>query len=180
MQGRALDQRDVARSTGKPIRSRNRALSLLGGLVVAAISLAIGVGFAAFGNATTPLAMLAFPILTIWLAMVLARPAWAIAAFFVVMPFSLQRVSSSFQIIEAVTIAVVGAVVFARLTKPTQVRLPTPWVLGWGVALCGLVVLAVPSALDKSLATNQTLVLVASFLLASSGKQRAAGAGPKA
>jgi putative inorganic carbon (hco3(-)) transporter len=167
MQGRAVDQRDVARSTGKPIRSRNRALSLLGGLVVVAISLVIGVGFAAFGNATTPLAMLAFPILTIWLAMVLARPAWAIAAFFVVMPFSLQRVSAgSFQIIEAVTIAVVGAVVLARLTKPAQVRLPTPWVLGWGVALCGLVVLAVPSALDKTLATNQTLVLVASFLLA--------------
>lgn len=167
MQGRALDQRDVARSTGKPIRSRNRALSVLGGLVVAAVSLVIGVGFAAFGNATTPLAMLAFPVLAIWLAMVLARPAWAIAAFFVVMPFSSQRVSAGgFQIIEAVTIAVVGAVVLARLTKPAQVRLPTPWVLGWGIALCGLIVLAVPSALDKTLATNQTLVLVASFLLA--------------
>jgi O-antigen ligase len=56
--------------------------------------------------------------------------------------------------------------VFARLARPARVRLPTPWVLGWGVALCGLVILSVPSALDKTLATNQTLVLVASFLLA--------------
>jgi putative inorganic carbon (HCO3(-)) transporter len=111
--------------------------------------------------------MLVFPILVIWLAAVLARPAWAIAAFFAVMPFSLQRVSAgSFQIIEAVTIAVVGAVVLARIAKPAPARLPTPYVLGWGIALCAFAILSVPSALDKTIATDQTLVLVASFLLA--------------
>jgi O-antigen ligase len=167
MQGSALDRRDIDSSARRMIRSRSRALPILGGLVLVVLSTLAGIGFAAFGNATTPLAMLAFPILVIWLAAVLARPAWAIAAFFAVMPFSLQRVSAgSFQIIEAVTIAVVGAVVLARIAKPAQTRLPTPYVLGWGIALCALVILSVPSALDKTIATDQTLVLVASFLLA--------------
>ena len=169
MQGRALDELDGLRSPSKPLRSASRTVSVLRATLLVAASGVLGIGLAALGNATTPLAMLLVPVMIIWLVAVLARPVWAIAAFFVVMPFSLQRISAgSFQIIEAVTIAVVGAVVFARLARPARVRLPTPWVLGWGIALCGLVLLSIPSALDKSLATNQTLVLVASFLLACS------------
>ena len=45
-------------------------------------------------------------------------------------------------------------------------RLHPPWILGWGVVICGLAGLSLTSALDKTLATDQLIVLVASFLLA--------------
>ena len=138
-----------------------------GWLVAIAVSLLAGIAIAALGAATSPLAIVALPLVAFWLTLVLARPVWGPAAFFVAMPFSLDRVSaSSFQIIDLVAVVAVGAVVVARTVRPSTGRLPFPYILGWGVALCGLATLSLTSALDKTIATDQLIVILASFALA--------------
>jgi O-antigen ligase len=151
----------------KPVGAVRRVRSLGGWLLVMAFALVVGIAFAALGEATSPLVIVALPIGAFWLTVVLARPVWGPAAFFLAMPFALQRVSAgSFQVIDLVAIVAVGAVVLARTVRPSEGRLPFPWILTWGVALCVLATLSLTSALDRTLATDQLIVLLASFLLA--------------
>jgi len=144
-----------------------RAGSLAGGLAAITLSLLVGIGVGAVGAATSPLVIVALPLVAFWLTAVLARPVWGPAAFFLAMPFALERVSAgSFQVIDLVSIAAVGAVVLSRMVRPPERHLPVPYILGWGVVLCTLAALSLTSALDRTLATDQLIVLVASFLLA--------------
>lgn len=144
-----------------------RAGSLAGWLVAIVVSLLAGIAFGAVGAATSPLVIVALPLVAFWLTAVLARPVWGPAVFFLAMPFALERVSAgSFQVIDLVSIVAVGAVVVARTVRPAELRLPTPYILGWGVVLCALAALSLTSALDRTLGTDQLIVLVASFLLA--------------
>ncbi len=156
----------ILTETDLPTRARP-TWSWLGLLLAAGSALLVGIAVAAVGAATSPLAIVALPLAAFWLTAVLARPVWGPAAFFLAMPFGLERVSSgSFQVIDLVAIVAVGAVVLARTLRPSETPLPFPWVLGWGVALCALGALSLTSALDQTLATDQLIVVVASFALA--------------
>jgi putative inorganic carbon (HCO3(-)) transporter len=141
----------------------------LGSGIAIALSFATGVAFGFLGSATTPLGMLAVPVFAFWIAAVLARPIWAIPLFFAAIPFALERVSAgTFEIVDLAALLAAAAVLLARMLRRRTPRpaLPVPWVLGWGVAFCAIAAISATSALDKTIASDQLLVLLASFLLA--------------
>lgn len=132
--------------------------------VVAVLAVAAGAALAALGAATNPALIVLLPAAALWTAAVFQRTVWGVAAFFVLMPFGLERLPvGDLAIVDVVAVAAVGITVLARLARSTSTAGRLPASLGWGLGLCALATLSVPSALNSGQATDQLIVLLVAF-----------------
>lgn len=119
-------------------------------------------GFVA--NRTSPLVLVALPVLALVLAAafnrVHAAPALVVAA----LPVGLVRLPGGYEVAQVAAALVVGLVVLRRLTAG-RAPLEFPPVLWWGVAVVLAAVLGTGSAVNLDAALRQDVSLVLAFLL---------------
>ncbi len=156
----------ASRMSGSSPRTVPAPRAAAGAIALAASAAVAGLVFGAIGAEVGPWTIVAIPALALWFAAVLTRPVWAIVLVFVSLPIALTNVPiGSLQVVDVVSVAVVGAVAVAVLVGRTHVSLRIP-AFGWALALCTTGIVAVPSALQVSPATTRMVSVVVGFLLA--------------
>lgn len=147
-----------------PGAGTGRIQALVGALVIGVVGLGVGVALGVAGNDIGPWVMVALPAAALWMSLVLTRPVWASAAFFLSLPVGLDLVGS-IKFADLAIVVTVAAVAAAALVRQVQARVAVP-ALGWGLAMCATLVLAVPGAIDVGVASARVITVVAGFLLA--------------
>lgn len=145
------------------------AAALLGGACAALVAGLALARISAPAGELAPLAVLLIPTIPLVALAIVADPRWAAAAIFLTLPFT-SRVDSigpfPLQPVELVTAAVVPLVVLHRLASGRGLlgwSAPMGWALGW----LGWSLLALPSALDQSLAVRQIGSLAGALVIVS-------------
>ncbi|HEU5302162.1 MAG TPA: O-antigen ligase family protein [Acidimicrobiia bacterium] len=135
-------------------------------IVLAGAAALTGLAFGMLGAEAGPWTMVAIPAAALWFSAVLVRPVWAIVAVFVSLPVALSSLPiGGLQVVDVVSIVVVLAMTLAVLLGHAKLRLAVP-AFGWGLALCTAGVLAVPGAVDVTVATTRMVNVIVGFLLA--------------
>jgi putative inorganic carbon (hco3(-)) transporter len=157
--------RQVAAGPVAPLASRSQLPGwMLAGLAGAA--LALGVALAAFGVGYGPWAPVAVAVLVVVAVGGLARPLWAVAPVFAVIPIGAVEVGPLGVPIMQVAVLGCATLVVLRRVSARQAPLPWPWVMWWAAAVVGITVLETPLAIDPDGAIGQVAQLVTGVLVA--------------
>ena len=133
--------------------------------LAAAVGVALAMASSRFG-AAAPVAMVAAVALPALALAILADPRVAVAVVIAVVPVgTLDLPGAPVQLVLA---AVVACAVLVGLRRVRESTAPIGWSapLGWGVALLGWCVVALPSAADHTLAIRQLIQLAVGLLFA--------------
>lgn len=104
-----------------------------------------------------PLVLSGAVILPVVLLIVTVHPTLAVAAVFLLVPLGVRSVVGPLSPVHVAIVLAAGLVVLTHRTGAVRPGFPAP--LWWLVALLGWVVLAIPAALDRSMAIRQAAVL---------------------
>jgi putative inorganic carbon (HCO3(-)) transporter len=141
-------------------------VSWLGALGIAIAATIVGLAFGILGAELGPWVIVAVPAGALLLASCLARPVVGVVLVFVSLPIALEELPvAGLQVIDVAMVLAVGAVTVAVLVRRGSPDLRIP-ALGWGLALCGAAVLAIPGAIDPGRATTRVITLLAGLALA--------------
>lgn len=155
--------------TATAVALRRRALGGAALVAIAAGSFVFGYGVslvaARFGS-LAPLAAVGLPLLPVWLVAVFLDPRIGVASVILLAPVGTEQVPGL--PIDLVQVAIVGVAVVVTLRQVAEGRplLPVPAPLGWVVALLAWSLVALPSAIDGSLALRGVGALAGELLFA--------------
>jgi putative inorganic carbon (HCO3(-)) transporter len=155
----------VAAGLAARLRARSPVPAwMLAGLAAAA--LVTGVALAALAVRYGPWAPVAAAVVPVVVAGGLARPAWAVAPVFAVVPVGAVEVGPlGVSVIQLAVLGCAALVVLARVGTG-QAPLPWPLVIWWAAAVVGVTVFETPTAIDPDAAAGQVAQLVTGVLVA--------------
>lgn len=156
--------------TAVALRHRERALGILGLLVVTAGAFVFGYALtyvAGRFDGLAPLAVVALPLLPVWAIAVFFDPRIGIATVILMAPVGTRQVPGLPVDLVQVAIVAVAVIVVLRRVAEGRTLLPVPTPLWWGVALLAWSLVALPSAIDGSLATRAVAALAGELVFAS-------------
>ncbi|HVB27551.1 MAG TPA: O-antigen ligase family protein [Mycobacteriales bacterium] len=133
-------------------------------LAVAALGALLGAALVAVGNRLGVAVLVGLPVGAVLLVLALDNPVVGIALVALVLPVALKRLPSGFVVIQGAALMAILAVALRRLAAG---RLPFVWspLLGWGVAVFAIALLATPRSIDPTLAVKQDIDLAVGTLL---------------
>lgn len=153
----------VSRPLHRVLGTAAGAALVAGAAAVLGIALvAVSAGF----DDQAPLVLLGLVVVPIWAVATIMDPRWGVVAVFVTFPVgSLATPLGGLQLIELTLAGVVTVVALSRLGMG---RAPLPWPsqMWWVVALVAWTLVALPSALDQSLALKQIAALAGAAIFA--------------
>lgn len=148
---------------------RERALGAVALLAITAGAFLFGYGVTLVAgrfDGLAPLAVVGLPLLPVWAAAVFFDPRVGVASVILLAPVGARQVPGL--PVDLVQVAIVGVAVIVVLRQVVEGRplLPVPAPLGWGVALLAWSLVALPSAIDGSLALRSVGALAGELLFA--------------
>lgn len=155
--------------TAVALRRREQALGTLG--LFAIVAGAFGFGYAlsfvaARFEGLAPLAVVALPLLPVWAIAVFFDPRIGVASVILLAPVGARQVPGLPVDLVQVAIAAVAVMVVLRRVADGRTLLPAPKPLWWVVALLAWSLLALPSAVDGSLAIRTVVALTGELVFA--------------
>jgi O-antigen ligase len=140
-----------------------------GTALIAGIAASFGIFLVAFSNRFddfAPVVLLALVIVPLWALATLLDPRWGVAAVFLTYPIgSIESPLAGLQLVELTLMGVTTVVALSRLGTGKS-PLPWPSQMWWILALIAWTLVALPSALDQSLALKQIAAIIGASLLA--------------
>jgi putative inorganic carbon (HCO3(-)) transporter len=140
-----------------------------GAALIAAAAALLGVLLVAYSarfDDLAPVVLLCLVLVPLWAVATALDPRWGVVAVFLTFPIG--SVTSPLIELQLVELTLLGVTTIVGLSRLGAGKLPLPWPtqMWWVLALVAWTLVALPSALDNSLALKQIAALIGAALLA--------------
>jgi putative inorganic carbon (hco3(-)) transporter len=145
------------------------ASTAAGAALIAAAAAVLGVALVAVSvrfDDQAPLVLLALMVVPLWAFATVVDPRWGVIAVFATFPIG--SVTTPLGGLALVELTLMGVTTVVALSRLGSGRAPLPWPsqMWWVLALVAWTLIALPSALDQSLALKQIAALIGASLFA--------------